>query len=180
MASRGGPRAVGSDGSDFTHREQVAVRYQTSTLLKSKVRVCAYVNLLVSLPQAAYIANAHLNYILLPPVIQPGFYHYMILLSSIFSLLYIMALPRNKKLFIQLGNLGTLLIGLGGVMVGLLVQFPSIKQFLVAGDFKKILQPDIFLAVTWYIVLKIKIILFIQTIYYARKLQATWDAKKTK
>ena len=91
-----------------------------------------------------------------------------------------MALPRNKKLFIQLGNLGTLLIGLGGVMVGLLVQFPSIKQFLVAGDFKKILQPDIFLAVTWYIVLKIKIILFIQTIYYARKLQATWDAKKTK
>ena len=28
MASRGGPRATGSDGSDFTHREQVATRYQ--------------------------------------------------------------------------------------------------------------------------------------------------------
>ena len=28
MSSREGPRAVGSDGSDFTHREQVALQYK--------------------------------------------------------------------------------------------------------------------------------------------------------
>lgn len=28
MASRGGPRAAGTDGSDFQHRERVASHYQ--------------------------------------------------------------------------------------------------------------------------------------------------------
>ena len=56
MASRAGPRAVGTDGSDFTHREQVATHYQTSAETKPKLRMilkvqtlCAVICLAVGL-----------------------------------------------------------------------------------------------------------------------------------
>ena len=39
MAGRGGPRAAGTDGSDFTHREKVASHYQTSVTLKSRLNI---------------------------------------------------------------------------------------------------------------------------------------------
>lgn len=38
MASSVGPRAKGSDGSDFSHREQVANHYKTSAELKPKLK----------------------------------------------------------------------------------------------------------------------------------------------
>eukprot|EP00731_Ephydatia_muelleri_P014982 Em0008g702a len=43
MAARIGPRAQGTDGSDFSHRERVAERYQRSAELKPKMKgiLCA-------------------------------------------------------------------------------------------------------------------------------------------
>ena len=43
MAGRDGPRASGTDGSDYTHREKIASHYQTSVALKSKLKyiLCA-------------------------------------------------------------------------------------------------------------------------------------------
>ena len=38
MAARAGPRAEGTDGSDFQHREQVALHYQESAAIKGKIR----------------------------------------------------------------------------------------------------------------------------------------------
>ena len=38
MTGRGGPRATGTDGSDYAHREQVASHYQQSVEMKSRLR----------------------------------------------------------------------------------------------------------------------------------------------
>ena len=38
MAGRDGPRATGTDGSDFTHRERVAGHYRTSAVLKTRLK----------------------------------------------------------------------------------------------------------------------------------------------
>ncbi len=46
MAARVGARAQGTDGSDYTHREQVARRYQTSAVMKSKLKRVLQVQLL--------------------------------------------------------------------------------------------------------------------------------------
>ena len=43
MVGREGPRAEGTDGSDFTHRERVAAHYQTSVTLKSRLKAILYV-----------------------------------------------------------------------------------------------------------------------------------------
>ena len=42
MAARYGPRTSGSDGSDYSHREQVAVHYQQSVLLKRRLSWVLY------------------------------------------------------------------------------------------------------------------------------------------
>lgn len=40
MASRSGPRAEGTDGSDYKHRETVADHYTKSAELKTSVKKC--------------------------------------------------------------------------------------------------------------------------------------------
>lgn len=45
MAARYGPRASGSDGSDYSHREQVASHYQQSVVLKKKLKWVMYAQL---------------------------------------------------------------------------------------------------------------------------------------
>ena len=45
MAARYGPRASGSDGSDYSHREQVAMHYQQSVLLKRRLSWVMYAQL---------------------------------------------------------------------------------------------------------------------------------------
>ena len=46
MAARIGPRARGTDGSDFTHRERVADHYTISATLKPKLRKVLLVQIL--------------------------------------------------------------------------------------------------------------------------------------
>jgi len=48
MASRAGPRASGTDGSDYSHRETVASHYQTSADLKLSVRKCLLPHLVLA------------------------------------------------------------------------------------------------------------------------------------
>lgn len=42
MAGREGPRAEGTDGSDYAHREKVADHYQKSVVLKSRLKFLLY------------------------------------------------------------------------------------------------------------------------------------------
>lgn len=48
MAGRDGPRAAGTDGSDFTHREKVASHYQTSAVLKSRLKYILFAQSLLA------------------------------------------------------------------------------------------------------------------------------------
>merc|ERR1711928_4387 len=46
MASRNGPVAAGTDGSDFGHRERVANQYRISALSKSRLKICFFFHFL--------------------------------------------------------------------------------------------------------------------------------------
>jgi len=47
MASRNGPVAAGTDGSDFGHRERVANQYRISALSKSRLKICFFFHFLL-------------------------------------------------------------------------------------------------------------------------------------
>lgn len=48
MASRSGPRAAGTDGSDFSHREKIVSHYKNSADLKLSVRKCLLPHMLLT------------------------------------------------------------------------------------------------------------------------------------
>ncbi|XP_064218079.1 protein jagunal homolog 1 isoform X2 [Aotus nancymaae] len=61
MASRAGPRAAGTDGSDFEHREHVAMHYQMSVTLKYEIKKLIYVHLVIWLLLVAKMSVGHLR-----------------------------------------------------------------------------------------------------------------------
>ncbi|XP_047636445.1 interleukin-17 receptor E isoform X4 [Phacochoerus africanus] len=61
MASRAGPRAAGTDGSDFQHRERVAMHYQMSVTLKYEIKKLTYVHLIIWLLLVAKMSVGHLR-----------------------------------------------------------------------------------------------------------------------
>ena len=58
MASRDGPRAVGTDGSDFTHRQRIASHYKDSVQWKAKLKACLCLHAFLNLCAIAWIAAA--------------------------------------------------------------------------------------------------------------------------
>ena len=61
MASRAGPRATGTDGSDFTHRERVASHYKESVLWKAKLKYSIIPHLLAGLLVSGWAIASHIG-----------------------------------------------------------------------------------------------------------------------
>nr|AAH78267.1 Jagunal homolog 1b (Drosophila) [Danio rerio] len=61
MASRAGPRATGTDGSDYQHRERVASHYQMSVALKSEIKKLNIAHAVVWFLVAAQVLVSQLN-----------------------------------------------------------------------------------------------------------------------
>jgi len=59
MASRDGPRAVGTDGSDFSHRQRVASHYRESVQWKAKLKACLCFQLFLILCVGAWVTAAY-------------------------------------------------------------------------------------------------------------------------
>lgn len=61
MASRGGPRADGTDGSDFTHRQRIVSHYKESVKLKAKLKYCIGLHLMLVLCMGLWTALAYME-----------------------------------------------------------------------------------------------------------------------
>lgn len=59
MASRDGPRAVGTDGSDFSHRQRVASHYKESVQWKGKLKACLCFHLVLIAVVGGWILAAY-------------------------------------------------------------------------------------------------------------------------
>ena len=108
MAARIGPRAQGTDGSDFSHRERVAEHYQTSAELKPKLRRVLYV-------QAACAVGCLALGILVR-------FDYLFLLATFGYLIAVVAcqfsFPRNNARYLDVY----------GVSLSFLVVFPMVFE----------------------------------------------------
>ncbi|KAK7893360.1 hypothetical protein WMY93_022512 [Mugilogobius chulae] len=96
MASRAGPRASGTDGSDFQHRERVASHYQMSVALKSEIRKLNMVHVLVWVLMAAQVTVSQLGLVSHKVVASPYQWEYPYLLSLIPTVFSFTALPKNN------------------------------------------------------------------------------------
>ena len=100
-----------------------------SAELKSKLKTCLLLNLLLALLQGALLLCSYLEVI----QVEPLPWQYMWLASFISSLIGLMALPRNRQMYLRLSNAGTVTLGMGGILYGTLHHFEALKIFLATG-----------------------------------------------
>jgi len=137
MASREGPRAEGSDGTDFQHRERVASHYETSASYKLRLRYVIYLHLLlVALMMLRLFPGFCLLFNMQPPsVLQKldmppaQMWEFVWLMTGIASFFGLLSLRRNRAFLVQQYLIGTVVFGLGPVFCGILSMMDDLLEY---------------------------------------------------
>ncbi|KAM4652825.1 protein jagunal homolog 1 isoform 1-T2 [Discoglossus pictus] len=173
MASRAGPRATGTDGSDFQHRERVANHYQMSVSLKSEIKKLIYAHVVIWLLVAAQMCVAHLKLVSHDVIAMPYQWEYPYLLSIIPSLLGLFSFPRNNISYLVLSMISTGLFSIAPLIYGSMEMFPMAQQMYRHGKVYRFIFG--FSAVSvMYLVMVVAVQVHGWQIYYSKKLLDSW------
>ncbi|XP_005097686.1 protein jagunal homolog 1 [Aplysia californica] len=125
MASRGGHRPEGSDGSDHWHRESIAWQYKISSINKWRLRLALFlqiqlgllmfVRLLPGIAGAFGFTVIRLRRLDLP---HPRPWEYAWLVSLIAAVIGWRSTPTNNSFLLKQFVLGTIVFGLAPVFFG--------------------------------------------------------------
>ena len=135
MASRSGPRAEGTDGSDFSNRESIANHYKTSAELKTKVRKSMIPHMLMTFLLVLKFVATALGSKYFVPLEK---WEMVWILSGICAFIGFGSLAKNdnKKLIIYIS--GNMLFGIIPLFLGFYGLLKRVQVDL--SDFKKV--PD--------------------------------------
>uniref|UniRef100_G3PMK1 Jagunal homolog 1 n=1 Tax=Gasterosteus aculeatus aculeatus TaxID=481459 RepID=G3PMK1_GASAC len=173
MASRAGPRAAGTDGSDFQHRERVASHYQMSVALKSEIRKLNIVHALIWVLMAAQVTVSQLSLVSHKVVASPYQWEYPYFLSIIPLVFSFLALPRNKISYLVISMISAGLFCVAPLVYGSMEMFPVAQQLYRHGKAYRFIFG--FPAVTvMYLVIVIAVQVHAWQIYYSKKLLDQW------
>ncbi|XP_006260365.1 protein jagunal homolog 1 [Alligator mississippiensis] len=175
MASRAGPRAAGTDGSDFRHRERVAEHYQMSAALKAEVRKLTYVHVALWALLAAQAVAAHLKLVAHERVAVPYRWQYPYLLSILPSLLGLLAFPRNNISYLVLSMISAGLFSVAPLIYGSMEMFPVAQQLYRHGKAYRFIFGFSAVSVMYLVVLVAAQVHGWQ-LYYSKKLLDSWFA----
>lgn len=153
MAARIGPRAQGTDGSDFSHRERVAERYQMSAELKPRMKGVLYAQAACALACLALGLLVRFEYLFLAASLG-----YFVGISLCYS-----SLARNNALYIDLY----------GMSLSFVVVFPMVFE-LYSSLWSGVIQQ---FRVQRQAVAVVAILLSGYGMNVAKRLKATWTQK---
>lgn len=171
MSSRSGPRASGSDGSDFSHREQVASHYKDSVKWKSKLKLNLTLHLILIFLGILWTALGYFKMIE---------YHIqdwqMAWLCTVIPVIFgLTSLPKNKHNQMYIYVIGSMGLGFGPMVYGASTYVRTVLDNLQKDNSFDMRGLSIKLAVLALIVQ-----MQITGIYYAVKLINAWKAKGEK
>ncbi|KAM8904396.1 protein jagunal homolog 1-B isoform 1-T1 [Spinachia spinachia] len=173
MASRAGPRAAGTDGSDFQHRERVASHYQMSVALKSEIRKLNIVHTLIWVLMAAQATVSQLSLVSHKVVASPYQWEYPYFLSIVPLVFSFLALPRNNISYLVISMISAGLFCVAPLIYGTMEMFPVAQQLYRHGKAYRFIFG--FPAVTvMYLVIVIAVQVHAWQIYYSKKLLDQW------
>ncbi|XP_068612569.1 protein jagunal homolog 1-B [Brachionichthys hirsutus] len=175
MASRAGPRAAGTDGSDFQHRERVASHYQMSVALKSEIRKLNIVHVLMWALVAAQVTVSHLSLVSHRVVASPYQWEYPYLLSIIPTAVSFSALPRNNISHLVVSMISGGLFCVAPLIYGCMEMFPVAQQLYRHGKAYRFIFGFSAVSVL-YLVIVVAVQVHGWQIYYSKKLLDQWFA----
>ncbi|CAM4698799.1 unnamed protein product [Lepidochelys kempii] len=175
MASRAGPRAEGTDGSDYQHRERVASHYQMRCgpeVRDKEADLCAGAIWLLLLAQ---MCVAHLKLLPHDQVAMPYQWEYPYLLSIIPSLFGLMSFPRNNISYLVLSMISTGLFSVAPLIYGSMEMFPMAQQLYRHGKAYRFIF-GVSAVSAMYLLLLVAAQVHGWQLYYSKKLLDSWFA----
>ena len=133
-------QALGTDGSDFNHRQKIASHYQISATNKSRLKYCIFFHYLLFFVMLAKLSADildHLDVFILEieelQVPQPLWWEYIWCASLMLSFLALSAIKRNKIKTLRQYMIGIILLGYGPLLYAVIYYFKDVWKYLTIG-----------------------------------------------
>ncbi|XP_013401141.1 protein jagunal homolog 1 [Lingula anatina] len=185
MSSRSGPRATGTDGRDFLHRETVAGHYKVSAVNKSRMKLIAVLHTALFMLWIGRLLPDLMGYLgmkapaSLMALPRASLWEFAWLPSILAALFAYLALQRNRSILMQQFILGTVLFGLLPIFYGIYDYSDDLSSFLNnKGKARKLFGFPFVTILYMFIAVALQVHGF--GIYIATQLISSWKPKVQK
>jgi uncharacterized BrkB/YihY/UPF0761 family membrane protein len=185
MSSRSGTRPVGTDGSDFQHRQRVAAQYQTSASYKFYLKALFGLHFTVLLAIWAKVfgeigaTHFGMNSALWKRLDLPSAYpwEYVWCFSVVPIILALYAMPKNRVKPMTYAYYGQFFTGILPCSLGLGSQFPELIAYIAdpVNNETPTIKGSFPMVVIWFIFFLIAFQLHIFAMYFKYYLLAAWN-----
>uniref|UniRef100_A0A914I5Y6 tRNA (cytosine(34)-C(5))-methyltransferase n=1 Tax=Globodera rostochiensis TaxID=31243 RepID=A0A914I5Y6_GLORO len=189
---RGGPRAIGSDGSDFKHRQKIAASIKLSIQCKFYLKMLFLLHLSILLPMWVKVGG-ELVFKEFGLLEQPDLWRqldlpaaypweYVWCLSFIPMLFALLSFNRNKAILLKLHYYGQFVFGLMPACIGIGSQFPELVDFLRHGESSRTptFKGHFPMVVLWYLFFIAIFQVHGFSMYFSYNLYGAWHRKPPK
>ncbi|KAI6182435.1 Protein jagunal-like protein [Aphelenchoides bicaudatus] len=190
MSSKTGPRAAGTDGSDFSHRQRVANSIKLSVQYKFYLKLLFCIHILVLIAMWAKVGSEFARRELghKSPFFEkldlPAAYpwEYVWCLSFIPIAFAVFSFPHNKSKWLRVSYYSQFLFGILPCCLGLGSQIPELLDYIFNMESSKTptFKGSFPMVILWYIFFLIAFQIHIFGLYFTYYLLGSWqrDIKK--
>lgn len=179
---------LGTDGTDFAHRQRIAAQYQISAQNKSRLKYCIFFHYLLFFAMLAKLSADILDrldiFILEIEELQvpkPLLWEYIWCVSLLLSFLGLAAVRKNRIKSMKRYMLGIIVFGFGPILYAAIYYFPEVWQYISTGDTEDItLWQGYPYALLWYAFIMLAVQVHSFSLYFARNLLVAWTSRGTK
>ena len=185
MSSPGSRRIPGTDGSDFHHRERVAVHYGLSAETKPRLRLLIYVHFLLACLIIAQLVTYHFPLITTITIPRPHLWQYIWLITIIPSICGLISMNRNQTTLMKIFFRGTVIFGLGTIITTIILNLSDLFAFkrMKTNHQLNMNESQTFLGfpllILWYIFLIVTVQIHAFSLYMANVLLKSWQQYRT-
>ncbi|KAK0159906.1 hypothetical protein PV328_007367 [Microctonus aethiopoides] len=178
-------QALGTDGSDFTHRQRIATQYQMSATNKSRLNYCIFFHYLLFVVMLAKLSPDILDrfdiFILEIEELQipqPLWWEYIWSSSLLVSFLGLSAIKRNNIKTLQRYMIGICILGFGPLIYGVVYYSSDVWEYLTIGKTSGMqLWKDLPYGLLWYAFILVAYQVHSFSLLFSWKLMTAWKAR---
>ncbi|KAI1301673.1 Protein jagunal [Halotydeus destructor] len=189
MASRNGPIATGTDGTDFLHRQRVASHYQVSAVNKSRLKFCIYLHYVLFLVMLAKLSPDLLDRLdifvleieeLFIP--KPNLWEWIWASSILFTWTGFKAIRKNNVTSMKIYAVMNFVLSMCPILYALGYYFGDVWEFMESRDISKIEEvwQGYPVGIIWYAFLTVSSQVHLFQLIFSFKLIRSWTIRKKK
>ncbi|XP_070163096.1 protein jagunal [Polyergus mexicanus] len=181
-------QALGTDGSDYSHRQKIAIHYQVSATNKSRLKYCIFFHYLLFFIMLAKLSADILDYFDIfileveeLQIPQPLWWEYIWCTSLPLSFLALSAIKINKIKTLQRYMIGIVLLGHGSLIYATVYYFKDVWTYLTVGESEDIyLWQGLPYGVLWYAFILLASQVHCFSLYFSWNLLVAWKIRSVK